>query len=269
MLLKALFPLLQRSAAGALLAVGLLASATAMAQEPETTSNKEERAVEAEAEPAPAKKKAERTRRVIKTLQRKNFLKIGRFEAAPQLGFVTNDPFINRFILGASVTYHPTEVFGIELQGGWSPDFEKRDWKGVTTQLVEKNRVSPDISKLSWYTNANFQFTPINGKFAVGNRAIINFDVFGIFGTGRAATNDDLEAINAEDNEQDALATERQIHVTTNIGGGFRFIFTKAIAARLEGRSMIYIETISSTKLEMKNNFLLLGSVSFFFPNMD
>jgi len=258
---------LQRSGAGFLLAAGLFGSSLAHAQETEEPTVKEERTVEEDS--TSKAKKTERTRRVIKTLQRKNFLKIGRFEAAPQIGFVTNDPFIIRFILGASLTYHPTEVFGIELQGGWSPDFEKRDWKGVTTQLVEKNKVSPDISKLTWYTNASFQFSPIYGKFAVGNRAIINFDIYGAFGTGLAGTSDDLEAINAEENEQDALATQRQVHVTTNIGGGFRFIFTKAIAARLEGRSMIYIETISSTKLEMKNNFLLMGSVSFFFPNMD
>jgi Ni/Co efflux regulator RcnB len=54
-------------------------------------------------------------RRLIKTLQRKNFLKIGRFEVGPHLGFVTNDPFINRYLIGANAGYHITEVFGLEL----------------------------------------------------------------------------------------------------------------------------------------------------------
>ena len=63
----------------------------------EDTSVKDERAavlredpvVSDKAPPPKAKKK-----RAIKTLQRKSFLKIGRYEAGPPIGFVTNDPFI-------------------------------------------------------------------------------------------------------------------------------------------------------------------------------
>ena len=31
---------------------------------------------------------------------------------------------------------------------------------------------------------------------------------------------------------------------------------------------MIYIETVNSTQLEMKNNFIIQGAVSMFFPAM-
>ena len=37
---------------------------------------------------------------------------------------------------------------------------------------------------------------------------------------------------------------------------------------RLEARSVVYIETIESTVLEMKQNFILQGGMSFFFPRM-
>ncbi len=210
----------------------------------------------------------ERRRRIIKTLQRKNFMKIGRFEASPTVGFVTNDPFIKRYLLGASVSYHLTEVFAIEGVGIWSPDFGDQDRKIITDQLINENKVSPDISKIEGFGNFNFVFSPIYGKIAVSDRKIINFDVFGSFGTGVVKTNDDLEALNAEDDEA-ALATEHQTHVTTNFGGGFRVIFSKNFAARLEGRSMVYVETIGSETLEMKNNFMLFGSASFFFPGME
>ena len=40
------------------------------------------------------------------------------------------------------------------------------------------------------------------------------------------------------------------------------------IAFRLEGRSVVYIETSESTVLEMKQNFILQGGMSFFFPKM-
>ena len=163
-----------------------------------------------------------------------------------------------------------TEVFAIEAVGSYSPDFGESDWKPITAQLVNENKVSPDISKLTYYANVNFQFSPIYGKIAVGGRRIVNFDIFGTFGTGFVHTLDDAEAMQAKQGEDnDFFATQSQHHATTNFGGGFRFIFTKNFALRLEGRSMQYIETISSTTLEMKQNFLLLGSASIFFPGME
>ena len=236
----------------------------------EETVAEEKEAVEESAAAAPKVElpDEERKKRIIKTLQRKTFLKIGRYEVSPHAGFVTNDPFINRYMVGAAFAYHVTEIFAVELIGSFSPDFGTGDWKPITDQLVNENKVSPDISKIMYYGNLNFQFSPIYGKIAVSDRKIINFDIFGAFGTGVVNTNDDLKALQAE-NEPTALATEVQYHPTTNFGGGFRIIFSEALAARLEGRSMIYIETIDSTTLEMKNNFMLLASASFFFPGMD
>ena len=208
--------------------------------------------------------------RIIKTLQKKNFLKIGRSEISPHIGYVTNDPFINRYLAGAGYTYHLTEIFAVEVMGSYSPDFGDADWKPITSQLVNENKVSPDISKLTYYGNVNFQFSPIYGKIALGDRAIMNFDIFGAFGTGIAHTLDDAEAMQAEaGGDEDFFATQSQHHVTTNFGGGMRFIFSKNLALRIEGRSMQYIETIASSTLEMKQNFMLLASASIFLPGMD
>ncbi len=205
-------------------------------------------------------------KRLIKTIQRKNFLKLGRFEGTPFVGFVTNDPFINRYLVGGSLAYHATEIFAVEVNLGYSPDLGEGDWKPLTDQLVNYNKVSPDISKLTLFTSAGFQFSPIYGKVAVNGQNIVNFDIFGAFGMGTTQTHDDLTALG--DDSEPAKNTEIQWHPTTNIGGGARVIFNENLAARVEGRSMVYIETIGSTTLEMKNNFLLLASVSFFFPNM-
>ncbi len=209
------------------------------------------------------------TKRVIKTLERKEFLKLGRFEAVPNIGFVTNDPFLNRYIVGIGLAYHATEIFAFEANLGYSPDLGQVDWKPLTTQLVTENHVSPDISKLSLFGNGTFQFSPIYGKVAWNGRRIINFDIFGAFGMGFTRTTDDLEALGADLNDEKALATADQIHPTTNFGGGIRIIFNENLAFRVDGRSLVYIETVNSTTLEMKNNFILGAGVSFFFPGMD
>ncbi len=208
-----------------------------------------------------------RNRRIIKTIQQKNFLKLGRFEMTPNLAFVTNDPFLNRYIVGVGVGYHATEVFEIEGNFGFSPNLGEADWKPLTSQLVNNNHVSPDLSPLTVFGNAMFLYSPIYGKVAVGQR-IIPFDIFGAFGMGMVMTNDDLEALQQE-GEEYAEATANQVHPTTNFGGGLRVVLGESLALRIEGRSLVYIETVSSTTLEMKNNFILQGGVSFFFPGMD
>lgn len=210
----------------------------------------------------------EATRRVIKTIQRKNFLKLGRFEATPSFGMVTNDPFLNRYIFGVSLAYHPTEIFAVEAALAFAPDFGEADWKPLTSQLVTKNQVSPDISKLTGMANVTGQFSPFYGKIAFNGRSIIAFNIYGAFGMGITQTQDDLNALQAV-GDPIAEATQTQIHPTTNFGGGARVLFNDWLAVRIDARSMIYIETVNSTVLEMKNNFIVSGGASFFFPSMD
>jgi outer membrane beta-barrel protein len=210
---------------------------------------------------------ADNSRRVIKTIQAKNFLKINRWEISPHVAFVSNDPFLNRYILGTGIGYHVTEIFAIEGMLDFSPDLGEGDWKPLTTQLVQENHVSPDISKLNLFGEACFVFSPIYGKAAISGRKIINFDIYGKFGMGATRTADDLAALQAEGDSR-AEATQFQVHPTTNFGGGARVIFNDNLAVRVEGRSMVYIETVNATTLEMKNNFILQFAASFFIPNM-
>jgi outer membrane beta-barrel protein len=210
---------------------------------------------------------ANSNRRVIKTIQSKTFLKLGRWELSPHVAFVSNDPFLNRYIVGTGIGYNLTEIFAIEGMLDFSPDLGTGDWKPLTTQLVEENHVSPDISKLNLFGSACFVFSPIYGKAAISGRKLVNFDIYGKFGMGATRTADDLEALQSVGDPR-AEATQFQVHPTTNFGGGARIIFNENLAMRVEGRSMVYIETVNATTLEMKNNFILQFSASFFIPNL-
>ena len=207
-----------------------------------------------------------KNKQIVKTLQKKNFLKIQRWEFSPHVAFVANDPFLNRYIVGTGIGYHLTEIFSIEAMLDFSPDLGEADWKPLTSQLVKENSVSPDISKIMAFGDLCFVFSPIYGKTAILNQKIVIFDVFGKFGMGLAQTKDDLEALQTTSADKKAVSTEVQVHPTANFGGGLRMSFSKNFAARVEGRSMIYIETVNATTLEMKNNFIFQASASFFFP---
>jgi outer membrane beta-barrel protein len=211
--------------------------------------------------------KQKNQKQIIKTLQRKTFLKLKRWEVSPHVAFVTNDPFLNRYIVGTGIAYNFTEIFAMEGMVDFSPDLGDADWKPLTKQLVEENSVSPDISKLQSFGSFCFIFSPLYGKGAVLSNRIINFDIYGKFGMGITQTKDDLEALQAKEDPR-AQSTEVQSHATTNFGAGAKIIFNQNMAVRVEGRSMIYIEAVNATTLEMKNNFILQFSASFFFPNI-
>jgi outer membrane beta-barrel protein len=225
---------------------------------------------------ASAKKVEEpkRRKRVIKTIQPKTFMKLHRYEIGPSLGFVANDPFLNRYILGAVFDYHVTEIFAVEATAAYSPVLgqggcDDPDWKPLSCQLLEKNSVSPDISRLTAHGSVGLQFAPIYGKVAAGN-SIIAFDIYGTIGLGLTATEDDIVALQAEDEASDGPAhrTANQVHPTTVMGGGARIAFSETVALRAEVKSMTYIETVKATTLEMKNNLVIQTNVSFFFPGM-
>jgi len=210
-------------------------------------------------------------KKVIKTIQPKTFMKLHRYEVGPSIGFVANDPFLNRYIFGGVFDYHVTEIFAIEAQVGYAPILgdggcDDPDWKPLSCQLLEKNSVSPDISRLTAHGSLGLQFAPIYGKTAVGDK-IIAFDIYGTFGAGFTNTVDDLVALQAVGVEEAEL-TEDQIHPTTTIGGGARIAFSELMALRTEVKSMTYIEVVKSETLEMKNNLVVQANVSFFFPGM-
>jgi outer membrane beta-barrel protein len=203
-------------------------------------------------------------RKVIKVLQPKQFLKIGRFEAMPMVGIVTNDPFIRRILFGAAFAYHPTEVLGIEVQGAYAPNFGRGDWKNVTKQIFDSNELSPQISRMIATGTVNFTFSPLYGKVATLGRNTIIFDIYGVLGAGFVFTQDDLELLEGVGDPK-AEATANQVHPAITFGGGLRVALSKLFALRLEARSISYIGVIDSVNLELKNNLTIQIGGSFFF----
>jgi outer membrane beta-barrel protein len=206
----------------------------------------------------------EPTKKVIKTLQKKTFLKLGRGEFMPYAGMITNDPFIRRILFGANIGYHITEIFQFELQGSFSPNFKQGDHKAITRQIVNSNQVAPEISRMMYHVTANFNFSPFYGKVATIGRSAIIFDIYGTAGAGIVGTEDDLEIVDATDDPL-ALATHRQVHPAITFGGGVRVAFTNTFGLRFEVRSLSYINAIESTNLELKNNLTLILGASIFF----
>ena len=203
-------------------------------------------------------------RRVIKTIQPKRHSRSGRWELSPHLAVVPNDPFITRYIAGLGLAYHPTEIFGVELGGDFSPDLGQADWKAVTEELIEGRNVSPSISRWIWSADAALMFAPIHAKAAT-RRRIVDMELFGRAGAAVVHTEDDPESL-AAPNDPYTRATLSENHLALTVGGGFRVYMREDLSVRLEGRSLQYTEIIDGGTLQAKSYVVLLAGASFLFP---
>ena len=222
---------------------------------------------------------------LIKTIQRKNFLKAHRFELTAFGGGETIDPFINHWVGGLNGTYHVTEVFAFEGLLAYSPFISNiaasifgmpitnydLDLKDLTIELKETASVAPRSSKMRYYGHAGVVYSPLYGKFAFMSRKIVNFDIYFMSGCGFVRTTDIAADVADESQQSD---TVDQTHFATNFGFGFRVAFNRWMAIRLDGREYFYIESVTAGDspayaeelLSLKYYFIVQTGLSFFFP---
>lgn len=170
-----------------------------------------------------------------------------RVEATLGFEHVINDPFVKTTGLRATLGYGLSDRAAIELSGGYYPDLGSGvDWTSLTRQLVENNHVSPDISRISRRGELTLRLTPFEGKVGRGTTF-----VSGRAGFGLVRTVDDLEALQVDSSDTQAVSTAVERHPTAVWGfsTGYRFRF---LQLSLEVERVRYIETVYGTTLENK-----------------
>jgi outer membrane beta-barrel protein len=204
-------------------------------------------------------------KRIIKVVQRRHFLKLGRVEATiPSIGMVTNDPFLRRILFAGRFEVHMTEISSIGAYLAFSPNLGESDLKQLTSQMQTRKEVVPDISRIMFVGIVDMGFSPIFGKVELGTTKIINYDIYFSAGAGVLYTIDDEELVKGGDEKY-----RKQIHPVTSLSFGFRVAFNEWFGIRLEGRLLTHIEQVDRAEglnLEMKNNFAVQFGPSFFLP---
>ena len=193
-------------------------------------------------------------KRVIKTLQRKNFMKIGRFEAVAALGFVTNDPFINRYLVGAGVRLpHHRDLRGRGCRAPSRRTSVEGDWKPITEQLVEREQGQPRTSRRSSTTapsTSSSRRSTGRSRCSVATSSCSTSSACSAWASSTPTTTSRPCRPKAS---RGAIDTESRSTPPPTSAADLRVIFNrKSLRGSLEGRSMIYIETIDSTTLEIQ-----------------
>ncbi|MEE2751387.1 MAG: hypothetical protein VX519_08145 [Myxococcota bacterium] len=168
------------------------------------------------------------------------------------LGTNYNDPFVSQVFARWDVGYQ-FGILGVEGSVMYSQErVENQDWTALTTQLVDYNNISPDISRAG--LGADIQAVLMTPPSTAG---AANVSAGVAFGLGMVHTVDDLEALG--DESARAQATEIQNHpamVTSLISQAT----WSGVGLQLRVDSVAYTEIIQTDTEEKKRmNVLSLG----------
>ena len=224
-------------------------------------------------------------------VQNRFFLKSNRFELAPVLGYVPNNPFSRRYTGGVFLGYHLSEVISVEGAILYSPDLGRNDLKGLTSTLVAiahsgdaSGNFQQPVDKMIFGATFAAKWAPVYGKINLLGEKVLNFDFYGTAGLGLltiqeyyATYNEDWET-DGEGSYVDLIDHEKKSRIPINLGVGFDFFLNQTVALKLDARSFIYIDdkpnydpdidSGDSGEKRVYNNFIASAGIAIFIPKM-
>lgn len=117
------------------------------------------------------------------------------------------------------------------------------------------------MSPVLGHTAGVIRLAPLQGKVGVGAGDGAAVGVFGLVGVGWVNTQDNLIALEKED-EPGARATQSQRHPSLELGLGLELHPSLWSSVELELRQVSYVETLASTTLLTMHRWLPTAQVS-------
>jgi outer membrane beta-barrel protein len=123
----------------------------------------------------------------IIVIQRKPFLRAGRVELEPTFHFSFNDSMVMQLSAGLNFNVHVLEWLYVGLTGAWQDwrfvDREANGFSGSYESVIDATDAIPEVSVVDTYAGAMVGLTPLNGKMAIFNSAVVHWDLsFGLGG---------------------------------------------------------------------------------------
>lgn len=222
-----------------------------------------------------------------KAIENRFFLKEGRFEISPVLGYVPNNPFARRYVGGAVLGYHFTESVSAQAQLSYSPDLGERDLKGLTSVLLDRafnagssgaNFQQP-LDKVTLSAIFGAAWAPIYGKINIVGETVLNFDLY-LFGGAGVLIETKYVAVYDSTNIQTGDIVNLQTlgqktQIAPVVGIGQNYFITQGLSFKIDVRSAFWIDdkpqynpSIPVTEKRLYNNLIVSAGVGLFFPKM-
>lgn len=146
-------------------------------------------------------------------VKNRNVVTKGRFEITGMLGWTLNDVFVDPLTLGAIVTYHLTEIHGLQFYYN-KFSAKENDYPGQIQQETGATiePPTPESTMLLAY-----QITPYYGKLSTTNQGVTNMSFYGTLGGG-------------------TYTIEGDSGLALSAGLGSKIYFTKRVSLRADYR---------------------------------
>ncbi|MGC3998116.1 MAG: outer membrane beta-barrel domain-containing protein [Anaeromyxobacter sp.] len=187
----------------------------------------------------------------VKAVQRKGFIKRGRFEVAPQLSVSVNDAFYQKFGGGLRLAYSLQDSFALAVRGTYFTPY-RTDNVREGKLAFQSQLLNSQIDQLVMLDGV---WSPIYGKASFLGKNIIHFDLYLSAGFGAVWT------------ATSGSPRNEGPHIATDLGGGVRFYPKEWLAFELGLNATLYpdqpIESVPGT---VQKVFCANVGFSFFFP---
>jgi outer membrane beta-barrel protein len=218
------------------------------------------------------------------------FIKEKRFELAPMVGYVPNNPYARRYTAGVAVAYHFNETIAAQAQVFVSPDLGEGDVKGLVGVLLQRAFNSSSdaevefqqpLDKVTLGANFGAVWSPFYGKINLVGETVLNMDFYLYGGAGIVskhnyyATFDEAGAALTPPDPVQLENLGNEVKVGPYIGIGQNYFLNRVMSFKLDFRSALWVDNtpqydpnVESTQQRVYNNVILSGGVAFFLPNM-
>ncbi|MBZ4417079.1 outer membrane beta-barrel domain-containing protein [Myxococcus sp. RHSTA-1-4] len=185
----------------------------------------------------------------VKSVQRKVYLKKGRFELTPLISISVNDPFYSK--VGASLrgAYYLADTLAIAARGSLMQVVPSDDVRLAKTTFQSKIYNSVP----EWSAMGDVEWSPLYGKVAFLN-SILHFDGYLLAGAGVVKT-------------ETSSLPDRGLNPAADLGLGMRFVAKDFVAVNVALINTSYVDQpLGSSKGAVQNVMTLNAGISLFLP---
>lgn len=192
----------------------------------------------------------------VKSVQRKLYIKRGRFELAPAAIINVNDPYYTRVGGQIRAAFYPADTLAIAARFALMQTLPSDDVRQATRTLQSRIFFSVPY----WNAMADLEWSPLYGKVSILN-SILHIDGYllaggGVVFTERTGTPDPAN------NDQ-----PRPINPGFDLGLGLRFVAKDFVSVNLGLVNTTYVDTPRGTTKGVTQNLMMLTvGVSLFIP---
>lgn len=199
----------------------------------------------------------------VKSVQRKLYLKRGRFELAPSFIINVNDAYYTKLGGAIRAAFYPHDSLAISARFSIMQTTPTDDVKTAKRNLFSRIFFSVPV----WSVMGDLEWSPLYGKVAIFN-TILHLDGYLIGGGGVVYTETSAVAFPGTPPQADGSApAPRGVNPAFDLGLGLRFVVKDFMAVNVALINTTYVDTPTGTTKGITQNLMMVSvGLSLFIP---